>query len=68
MKAKAATARTKAQNESVIGKGRGKAVLSSNSAGQQGREVLYDLLRHIFACLTMCVETCSGRPDSRRRG
>ena len=50
-KAKAAKARTKAQEDSVVGKGKGRAVVvageSSKSAKQKGREVLNAL--RIFA-------------------
>ena len=53
-KAKAEKAQTKAQNDSVVGKGKGKAAVladeSSKSAKQKGKEVIYDLLLlRIFA-------------------
>ena len=53
--AKAAKARKKARNDSVVekGKGKGKAAVvaggSSKSAKQKGKEVVYDLLLCIFA-------------------
>ena len=53
-KAKAAKARKKAQNDSVVGKGKGRAAMvageSSRSAKQKGKEVIYGLLLlRIFA-------------------
>ena len=52
-KAKAAKARTKAPNDSVVRKGKGKAAVvageSSNSAEQKGKVVVNDLLLCIFA-------------------
>ena len=48
--ARAGKVKTKAQNDSVVEKGKGKAVVSSGSAKQKGKEVLYDPpLRCIFA-------------------
>ena len=70
-KAKAAKARTKAQNDLVVGKGKGKAAVmigeSSKSAKEKGKEVIYDLLFRILRILTVYIEACCGRLDSRGR-
>ena len=42
-KARAGKVKTKAQNDSVMEKGKGKAVVSSGSAKQKGKEILYVL-------------------------
>lgn len=65
-KTKAAKVRTKAQNELVVGRGKGKAVVSSKSAKQKRKEVFYD--RRILHVLIIYIEACSGRPDNRGRG
>ena len=48
-KARAGKVKTKAQNDSVVEKGKGKAVAFSGSAEQKGKEVLYDLPLCTFA-------------------
>ena len=73
-KAKAAKARTKAQNDSVVVKGKGKAAVvggeSSKSAKQKGKEVTYSTISSYFAfshILTVYIEAHSGRSDSKGR-
>ena len=67
-KAGAGGVKTKAQNDSVVEKSKGKAAVSSGSAKQKGKEVLYDLPSAAFLrILTIYIEACCGRPDSRGR-
>ena len=73
-KARAAMARTKAQNDPVVGKGKGKAAAVTGESSKSAKEVIYDLLLRIFAyfngiyrSLLWCIGALCGRPENRGR-